>query len=187
MGGCEFFPSTSIFHTRVDTLPVDISPAAPIPQQFRSAQVHPFFGSGGPSGGALPNGIPWLRVPYGLVNESVTTTLYQHDFTECPDPSYTPIEGSANAGFGAQGGDRHALVLQEAGHMQTCRLYEMWQGRRNQPGSKTNWTDSSNAAWPDLQSNELRYKIITLLSIACCVAIADVMMIHDGTGDSSQS
>ena len=40
--------------------------------------------------------------------------------------------------------------------MQTCRLYEMWQGRRNQPGSKTNWTDSSNAAWPDLTSNELR-------------------------------
>ena len=56
MGGCEFFPPTSIFHTRVDTLPVDVSPAAPIPEPYRSAQVHPFFGAGGPSGGALPNG-----------------------------------------------------------------------------------------------------------------------------------
>jgi hypothetical protein len=63
MGGCEFFPPSSIFHTRVDTLPVDTSPAAPIPESFRSAQVHPFFGAGGPSGGALPNGWALLARP----------------------------------------------------------------------------------------------------------------------------
>eukprot|EP00037_Helgoeca_nana_P036970 m.13845 g.13845 ORF g.13845 m.13845 type:complete len:467 (-) comp8244_c0_seq1:288-1688(-) len=179
LAGCELFPSTSIFHTRVDKLPIDASPAAPIPAAFASAQVHPFFG-GGESGGALPNGIPFIRVPFGLPNQTVNTTLFQHDFTSAPDPVYTPIEASANAGWNGAGGDRHALVVQEAGPTSTCRLYEMWQARRDDPQSSTVWTDSSNAAWPDLTSNNLRPNGLGSCD-ACGLPITPLLANYDET------
>jgi hypothetical protein len=140
------FPSTSIFHHRVDaastSLPVDASPAAAIYVGYQSATVKPFFGSYGP----FPNGIPAVDVPYGQPNVPVSTTLYQSYFTSAPIPAYAPVEGTS-----ASNGDRHVLVYLEAGGGNPPALYEMWQSIYEMGP----WTDSSNALWPDVSSNAL--------------------------------
>jgi hypothetical protein len=140
------FPSSSIFHHRVDAastgLPVDASPAAAIYSGYQSATVKPFFGSDGP----FPNGIPAAQVPYNQLDVPVTTTLYQSYFVSAPIPAYAPVEGTSNST-----GDRHVLVYLESGGGNPPALYEMWQGiYLGGP-----WTDSSNALWPDVTSNAL--------------------------------
>lgn len=142
----NIFPANAIFHHRVDAattgLPVDASPAAPIYSSYLSATIKPFFGSDGP----FPNGIPAIQVPANQPNVPVSTTVYQSYFTSGPIPPYAPVEGTANST-----GDRHVLVYRAAGTSTTPALYEMWQGIF-QSGS---WTDSSNALWPDVSSNNL--------------------------------
>jgi hypothetical protein len=142
------FPSTSIFHHRVDeattSLPVDTSPAAPMYSGYLSATVKPFFGSN--SNAPFPNGIPAIEVAYNQVEVSVTTTEYQSYFSSGPMPANAPVEGTSNST-----GDRHVLVYLEAGGGNDPALYEMWQGIYE--GGP--WTDSSNALWPDVTSNNL--------------------------------
>jgi hypothetical protein len=142
------FPSTSIFHHRVDAastgLPVDTSPAAPMYSGYLSETVKPFFGN--LSGAPFPNGIPAIEVPYNQADVSVTTTVYQSYFTSGPIPAYAPVEGTSNST-----GDRHVLVYLEAGGGNNPALYEMWQGIYE--GGP--WTDSSNALWPNVSSNAL--------------------------------
>jgi hypothetical protein len=144
----NIFPSTSIFHHRVDaattSLPVDTSPAAAIYSAYLTATVKPFFG--GDSVGSFPNGIPAIEVPYNQADVSVTTTVYQSYFTTGPIPANAPVEGTSNST-----GDRHVLVYLEAGGGNDPALYEMWQGIYE--GGP--WTDSSNALWPDVTSNNL--------------------------------
>jgi hypothetical protein len=142
------FPSTSIFHHRVDEastgLPVDTSPAAPIYSGYLSATVKPFFGNN--SNYPFPNGIPAIEVPYNQTDVPVSTTLYQSYFTSGPIPAYAPVEGTRKST-----GDRHVLVYLEAGAGNDPALYEMWQGIYEHGP----WTDSSNALWPDVLSNNL--------------------------------
>jgi hypothetical protein len=142
------FPSTSIFHHRVDAattgLPVDTSPAAPMYSGYLSATVKPFFGNN--SNAPFPNGIPAIEVPYNQALVKVTTTVYQSYFTSGPIPANAPVEGTSNST-----GDRHVLVYREAGGGNNPALYEMWQGIYE--GGP--WTDSSNALWPDVSSNAL--------------------------------
>jgi hypothetical protein len=144
----NIFPSTSIFHHRVDAattgLPVDTSPAAAIYTGYQSATVKPFFGNNG--AGPFPNGIPAIEVPYNQADVSVTTTVYQSYFTTGPIPSYAPVEGTSDST-----GDRHVLVYLEPGNGNNPALYEMWQGIYE--GGP--WTDSSNALWPDVAGNNL--------------------------------
>jgi hypothetical protein len=144
----NIFPSTSIFHHRVDaattSLPVDASPAAPMYSGYLSATVKPFFGNN--SNAPFPNGIPAIEVPYNQVDVSVSTTVYQSYFTTGPIPAYAPVEGTRNST-----GDRHVLVYLEAGNGNNPALYEMWQGIYE--GGP--WTDSSNALWPNVSSNNL--------------------------------
>ena len=144
----SIFPSTSIFHHRVDaattSLPVDTSPAAPMYSGYLSATVKPFFGNN--SNYPFPNGIPAIEVPYNQADVSVTTTLYQSYFSSGPIPANAPVEGTSNSN-----GDRHVLVYVEAGDGNDPALYEMWQGIYE--GSP--WTDSSNALWPDVTTNNL--------------------------------
>jgi hypothetical protein len=142
------FPSTSIFHHRVDaattSLPVDSSPGAPIYSGYLTAPIKPFFG--GDSYETFPNGIPAIEVPYNQPDVAVSTTLYQSYFTSGPIPAYAPVEGTSRST-----GDRHVLVYLEAGGGSNPALYEMWQGiYENGP-----WTDSSNALWPNVSSNAL--------------------------------
>jgi hypothetical protein len=144
----NIFPSTSIFHHRVDaattSLPVDSSPAAPIYSGYLTSTIKPFFG--GDSYATFPNGIPAIEVPYNQADVAVSTTLYQSYFTSGPIPAYAPVEGTSRST-----GDRHVLVYLEAGGGNNPALYEMWQGiYENGP-----WTDSSNALWPNVSSNAL--------------------------------
>jgi Putative Ig domain len=144
----SIFPSTSIFHHRVDAattdLPVDTSPAAPMYSGYLSETVKPFFGNN--SNAPFPNGIPAIEVPYNQTEVSVSTTLYQSYFTSGPIPANAPVEGTSNST-----GDRHVLVYLETGGGNNPALYEMWQGIYE--GGP--WTDSSNALWPDISSNAL--------------------------------
>ena len=144
----NIFPSTSIFHHRVDAattgLPVDTSPAAPMYSGYLSATIKPFFGND--SNAPFPNGIPAIEVPYNQAMVRVTTTVYQSYFTSGPIPANAPVEGTSNST-----GDRHVLVYLEAGGGNDPALYEMWQGIYE--GGP--WTDSSNALWPDVSSNDL--------------------------------
>jgi len=144
----NIFPSTSIFHHRVDaattSLPVDASPAAPIYSGYLSETIKPFFGN--TSGAPFPNGIPAIEVPYNQPDVPVSTTVYQSYFTSGPIPPYAPVEGTSNSN-----GDRHVLVYLEAGGGNNPALYEMWQGIYL-GGS---WTDSSNALWPNVAGNAL--------------------------------
>ena len=144
----SIFPSTSIFHHRVDAattnLPVDTSPAAPMYSGYLPETVKPFFGN--ESGYPFPNGIPSTEVPWNQPDVSVSTTVYQHYFTSGPIPAYAPVEGTAHSK-----GDRHVLVYVEAGGGKNPALYEMWQGiYKGGP-----WTDSSNALWPNVSGNAL--------------------------------
>jgi PKD repeat protein len=95
----NIFPSTSIFHHRVDAattnLPVDTSPAAPMYSGYLSATVKPFFGNN--SNAPFPNGIPAIEVPYNQADVSVTTTVYQSYFTSGPIPANAPVEGTSNS------------------------------------------------------------------------------------------
>jgi hypothetical protein len=144
----KIFPSSSIFHHRVDAastgLPVDTSPAAPMYSGYLSESVKPFFGSSGNP--PFPNGIPAIEVPYNLPSVAVSTTLYQSYFTSAPIPPYAPVEGSRYST-----GDRHVLVYVQAGGGNNPALYEMWQGIYESGP----WTDSSNALWPSANSNAL--------------------------------
>jgi hypothetical protein len=144
----SIFPSTSIFHHRVDAattgLPVDTSPAAPIDSAYLSETVKAFFG--GEAYANFPNGIPAIEIPYNQAHVSVATTVYQSYFASGPIPAYAPVEGTSNST-----GDRHVLVYLEPGGGNNPALYEMWQGiYENGP-----WTDSSNALWPNVSSNAL--------------------------------
>jgi hypothetical protein len=143
----NIFPSTSIFHHRVDAattgLPVDTSPAAPMFSSYLSETVKPFFGD---EYANFPNGIPSIEVPYNQPDVSVTTTVYQSYFTSGPIPAYAPVEGTSNSN-----GDRHVLVYLDPGGGNKPALYEMWQGIYEDGP----WTDSSNALWPDVSSNAL--------------------------------
>jgi len=142
------FPSTSIFHHRVDaastSLPVDASPAAPMYSGYLSETIKPFFGNN--SNAPYPNGIPAIEVPYNQADVAVATTVYQSYFTSGPIPAYAPVEGTSYST-----GDRHVLVYLEAGGGNNPALYEMWQGIYE--GGP--WTDSSNALWPNVSSNAL--------------------------------
>ena len=144
----NIFPSSSIFHHRVDaattSLPVDTSPAAPMYSGYLPETVKPFFGNN--SGAPFPNGIPAIEVPYSQADVAVTTTQYQSYFTSGPIPAYAPVEGTSNST-----GDRHVLVYLEAGGGNNPALYEMWQGIYEDGP----WTDSSNALWPNVSSNNL--------------------------------
>lgn len=142
----NIFPSTSIFHHRVDTattnLPVDTSPAAAIYSAYLSSTIKPFFGKVS----TFPNGIPAIEVPYDQPVVADSTTAYQSYFTSGPIPAYAPVEATSNST-----GDRHVLVYLEGGGGSKPALYEMWVGiYKGGP-----WTDSSNALWPDVSSNAL--------------------------------
>jgi hypothetical protein len=142
------FPSNSIFHHRVDAattgLPVDKSPAAAIYSGYLPATVKPFFGNAAYL--SFPNGIPAFSVPYNQPDVKVSTTLYQQYFTSAPIPANAPVEGTSHSD-----GDRHVPIYREAGGGKPPALYEMWQAiYLGGP-----WTDSSNALWPNVNTNAL--------------------------------
>ncbi|MGD0282066.1 MAG: putative Ig domain-containing protein [Dissulfurispiraceae bacterium] len=165
-GGCSIFPSNSIFHQRVDSLPVDTSPAAPIYSGYQPSHLRVFFGS---DTTPYPDGIPFYRVPYNQAPVSMAFTLYGDEsdapngwssnyVTTYPFPANAPIEGTANDE--ALGGDGHVLILQTAGGGQPCKLWEVWQGVYNGNGT---WS-SSNGAYCGLVTHPIRFTLNHMLN-----------------------
>jgi hypothetical protein len=142
----SIFPADSIFHHRVDSLPMDTSPAAPMYSAYLSEHIRVFFGD---EYANFPNGIPAIEVPYNQPDVSVTSTMYANAFTSGPIPAYAPVEGTANAVN--TGGDMHVLVYQEAGGGHNPALYEMWQGIY----AGGSWTDSGDGFFSDVSSDAM--------------------------------
>ena len=146
------FPSTSIFYHRVDAattgLPVDTSPAAPIPSYYVNAPLHLAFGNA--CTGNFPCGIPAFQVPYNQSDVSVATIMFQSYFTSGPIPGNAPIEGTIYGTYPS--GDGHVLIYQNAGGGNPPALWEMWQGVPENSGA---WQDSSNALWSNTTTNNL--------------------------------
>jgi hypothetical protein len=149
LGGCGIFPADSIFHQRVDALPVDTSPAAAIYSGYLSSKLRVFWGA---AAVPYPNGIPFIRVPYNQAPVAVTFNQYgdESDPSPYPYPANAPVEGTALSE--AQGGDGHVLVLQTAGGGKSCQLYETWMSVYN---GNNAWTAANGAHW-DLGSDALR-------------------------------
>lgn len=136
------FASDSIFHHRIDSLPVDTSPAAAM-NAPSTTHIQPNFGN--LFNTPWPFGMPAISVPYSQTTVAVTTTLYNSGFTLAPIPSYAPVEA-----WNGGNTDRHVIVYQRAGGALPGSLYEMYQGTLQSNGS---WTDSSNAVWTDVIDN----------------------------------
>jgi len=153
----SIFPSTSIFHHRMDAattgLPVDTSPAAPMYSAYLSETIKPFFGD---QYANFPNGIPAIEVPYSQPVVSVASLDGPPGFTSGPIPAYAPVEGTANA-INAPGGegDMHVLVYLEGGGGNNPALYEMYQGIYE--GGP--WTDTGNGYFANTASNGLEVGI----------------------------
>ncbi|HEY0265041.1 MAG TPA: Ig domain-containing protein [Granulicella sp.] len=142
LGGCQLFPSDTIFHADVSDLPVDTSSGASILSAYQVLPLQAIFGVGN----ATPVGMPFMKVPENQGHVPVATTLYQSYFTSAPVPSYAPIEGTSNSP-----GDRHILIVQSNGAENPCSLWEMWEAKYT-GGNSTGWTDGSNAYWQNLGS-----------------------------------
>ena len=153
LGGCTLFPSDSLFHLKVTSLPVDTSPAAPIQSAYLSSTIKPFFGST-VIYSLSPNGIPMLTVPYNQTNVAISTVLYQSYFTSGPWPWYTPIEESQNGSRAdASVDDGHSIIIQTAGGGNPCRLWEMYTSQfTGTPYTSGPWSDGSNAYWANIGS-----------------------------------
>jgi hypothetical protein len=138
---CSVFPADNIWHADVSRLPVDPRSAEWVAHmQGATRKLHPDFG---PSGGAVPYGIPYTVVAGS--HPKVTVAFDYADESDAvgyPLGSDTLIEGGANSG-----GDMHAIMVDSS----TCRLYETWDTR--QVGSA--WEAGSGATW-GLSSDALR-------------------------------
>ncbi len=156
----QIFPSTSIFHHRVDasstSLPVDTSPAAAVNSSYTGTALKVFFGAN-PSSNS-PNGIPMLQVPSTQTNQAFTFyASYNYPyFTTAPYPQSAPIESSVNncpnpPNQDATGDDCHVLIAQLNSSSVVTGLYETW---NNYP-TGTAWRASTSAYWPNVQTNTM--------------------------------
>jgi len=140
--GCPLFPADSVWHARVDRLPVLAASARYVASIGASSHLHPDFGSGQIDG--QPFGIPVTEVGAGQ-----TAVRVRFDYADESDPGPYPLPATARIEGGpASDGDRH-VILHDAAN---CRLYELFAARRGSDGS---WTAQSGATW-NLRSNALR-------------------------------
>jgi hypothetical protein len=133
--GCEVFPASNIWNTRVDGLPVhEMSDTWLDSADANSTDLHPDFG---PPNYGLPFDVVGrhhrgVRVRFAYASES--------DRGRYPFDARTPIEA---------GSDRHALIVRRG----TCTLYELfaarWNGGRPRAGSGAIFDLDSNALRPD--------------------------------------
>ena len=138
---CRVFPADNYWHADIRSLPVNAHNAAWMSAMgSASRKLHPDFG---PSGGAVPYGIPITVAPAGTPRVAVAFD-YADESDKIPYPlgAATKIEGGANSG-----GDMHAIVVTA----DTCELFETW----NTSQSASGWTAGSGAHW-SLSSDALR-------------------------------
>lgn len=138
LGGCELFPSNSIFNTPIDTLPLDSQSDAYIQSIGADTGLHPDFGAG------FWDGHP-IGIPYNLVPKRQPLLPVSFLYAEESDPGPYPIPANPKIEGGS---DRHLLIVQR----KKCKLYELWNARQKKNGA---WRAGSGAIW-DLHSNALR-------------------------------
>jgi hypothetical protein len=143
LGACPVFPTTSVWNTPVNTLPV-AADSATIIAAIGDSGVHADFGSGLWDGSRI--GIPYVVVHGKTTAKSRVTFDYadESDKGPYPIPATVPIEGAPGH---LDSGDRHALIVDRDG----CKLYELYALHRE--GSR--WAAGSGAIW-NLRSNALR-------------------------------
>jgi hypothetical protein len=143
LGACPVFPTTSVWNTPVNTLPV-ATDSATIIAAIGDSGVHADFGSGLWDGSRI--GIPYVVVHGKTTPKSRVTFDYadESDKGPYPIPATVPIEGAPG---NLDSGDRHALIVDR----DSCRLYELYALHRE--GSR--WAAGSGAIW-NLRSNALR-------------------------------
>jgi hypothetical protein len=169
-GGCQMFPPDSIYHQRVDGLPVDTDPTHQIPAAYLGSKIHPDFGHGFYP---VPGGIPVLRVPsnapYTNVVLSGSGQMDQAGTYYWPFPPYpnAVIEGTS---YGPDGDDHHTLILQSSVPNVTgpqtgpCTLYETYQDTAVSTmfnASTNTWTEGAGVHYV-LNSNTLAASEATL-------------------------
>jgi len=137
---CSVFPSDSIWHADISTLPVDPHSAAWIASVGGgTVHIHPDFDSSDDTDTGPPYGIP-----YNVVDGSHQKVSIKFLYGDESDPGPYPfgpditIEG---------GSDRHAIMVDR----DTCILYELYASTYKPSGS----TAGSGAIW-NLASNALR-------------------------------
>jgi len=139
IGGCQIFPSDSIYNTPIDTLPVDAKSATYINAMSPNIGVHPDFGAG-----------MWnnsnIGMPYNLVRSTTprkTVSFYYPDESDpgpYPIPDNPLIEGQPNAT-----GDRHIIMID----IDNCIEYDLYDSHQAADGS---WNAGSGAIF-DLKTN----------------------------------
>ena len=140
--GCSIFPTSNIWNTPIDNLPVDPNSSTYINTIGADTGLHPDFGSGEWNGG--PIGIPYTIVPGTQPKVEIT-----FDYAEESDPGPYPIPPDASIEGGTNStGDRHVLVLEK----DTCILYELFDAH---PQTDNSWHAGSGAVF-DLSSHKLR-------------------------------
>ena len=139
---CRVFPADNYWHADIRALPVNAHSAAWMSAMgSASRKLHPDFG---PSGGAVPYGIPITIAPAGTprVGGHLRLRRRERQAARTRSAAATKIEGGANSG-----GDMHAIVVTA----DTCELFETW----NTSQSASGWTAGSGAHW-SLSSDALR-------------------------------
>ena len=139
---CPIFPTTNIWNTRIDTLPIH-----QLSNQYIQS-IGPTRGLKADFGSGLWDGAP-IGIPYNIINSSKISKskvgfdyAAESDSGPYPIPSDYKIEGGANSS-----GDRHIIIVDN----QTCTLYELYSAYPN----NGTWTAGSGAIW-NLSSNNLR-------------------------------
>lgn len=129
-GGCQLFPADSVFHLRVDSLPVSTNPAAQIPTADLTMLLHPIFGA------TAGNGYEVNVVPATQASVTVTgNTMY---WKSAPIPSNALLEGNGSGCTGTTTSqDCHLIVLQQAASSGgACTLWEAYGAA---PGSSSGY------------------------------------------------
>jgi uncharacterized repeat protein (TIGR01451 family) len=132
-GGCPMFPPDSIYHQRIDLLPVDTNGSDQIPSAYLPAPLHPDFGYGFYP---APGGIPFMRVP---ANQPATNVILEGNGQIDSAGSYAwplppwPVALVEGTSFGQYGDDHHILIVQtgndsiDAPQTGPCTLFETYQ------------------------------------------------------------
>lgn len=131
--GCDPFPATNIWNTRVDALPVhEMSAAWLASMHADSTDLHPDFGP------------PDYGMPFDVVSRRHPDVEIDFTYADESDPGPYPLDGDTPIEGGS---DRHALILERG----SCVLYELYAVEWNDGAP----TAGSGAIW-DLDSNRLR-------------------------------
>jgi hypothetical protein len=131
--GCPIFPSTNVWNTRVDALPVDPHSADYLSNIPQGIGVHPDFGS-----------FRGYGIPINVVGGSQRRKRVRFDYKDQSDHVGYPIPRHPKI---ERGSDAHMLIV-DRGH---CRLYELFAAHK----TASRWHAGSGATW-DLRSNHLR-------------------------------